>query len=286
MNTITEREYHHFSSTSSEFSGTFHTDEKVDKYQYLIVTHATLPKTWYNLPSDSVLVINESGTDREITFSAGNYNIENLPTVFNTAVNAVTGWTYSCSFPDIHTEVDTGKMTITVTGNSSIQPTMTIPNSYLGELMGFDVDSYSFVGDSLTSANLVNFDLLEEVYIKCPGLTTNRDDLIQELHNGDYTQTQTMVFTNQDILMNAKKIRDIRKPNYKFSLVDRNGVLVDLNGAKWSFTVMLFRVTNIEKVLRQYITLKLRDMLEKEKEQVKKKQDQVQKKQDQVQKKK
>lgn len=241
-------------------SKTFETD--LSQYTHCCVLTASVPKTYFTLPNDAVLTLSENAVESALTFTAGNYNTNSLRLLLSTALNTAS-YTYAVSFPNIYTEVDTGKYTITVSDNAAVQPTITTSDKYLAQMIGFDVDTvYTFVVDKLTSADTVNFQAYDEIILKS-NIVDNDDDLLQEIYSAGYRYGSSILYECQGLDMHSKKIRSFKgsKGTFKFYLVDSLGAEISLNGNDWSAVILFYRADNTTDIIKRYIKLELQKSL-------------------------
>ena len=172
MNNIVAQEFYVVSSTSPSFQTSFDYDRS-QGYTHVVVTSACIPKTYYVLPNDATVTVNQNGQYSFVTMPAGNYNVLSFPGLFATVINNTLGispFVYSVSFANDLTKLQTSKFTYSVTGNNGVQPVFTVNDPYLARVMGFNQgEAYVFAGNSLVSANVINFQSYDELLIKSNG---------------------------------------------------------------------------------------------------------------------
>jgi len=96
----------------------------------------------------------------------GNYSRSSFKNQLQTSLNAASPnhWAYVVSIPNVSITADTGYYTITVSENSD-QPAFII-GPYLYEQLGLDSNTtYTFAGNTLTSVNVVNFQLQDSLFL-------------------------------------------------------------------------------------------------------------------------
>jgi len=170
--------------------------------------------------------------------------------------NSPHGWTYTVSYPT-PTQTGTGKLTFNVTGNGDIQPQF-IFTEQLYEQFGFNSGTYSFVGNLLTSINVINLQLLSALFIHSDMCDNKHDSVLQEIYsnNSDYSNIEYQA-TAPNAYSKKLAIKGINA--YNFYLTDSSGNQVDLNGLNWNMTILLFKKNNIYEMARNFMKLQLLD---------------------------
>ena len=262
MNNITDREYFLVRSSSNPVTICLNIDFS-RKYDHVAVSSASIPKTFYVLQENCTLTVNENGVIRNVTFMAGNYNVRSFSSIFVTNLSAVCSYTYTCSYPNPSTDVDTGKFTFTVSGNGGVQPTFSTLDIYLANVLGFaQAVVYPFVGNVLMSTNVINFQSFDELKI-ISDIVTNKSNLLQEIYINDIPYSSSLCWQNPSLEVNGKPINPLGNNTYTFTLQDSDGGLVALNGNSWSFWLCIFKVNDIDSILKQYIELMTLEMEKK-----------------------
>eukprot|EP00732_Lithocolla_globosa_P001459 Lithocolla_globosa_v1_NODE_732_length_3370_cov_317.275935.p4 type:complete len:122 gc:universal NODE_732_length_3370_cov_317.275935:887-1252(+) len=111
--------------------------------------------------------------------------------------------------------------------------------------MGFNNNtSYSFSGNSLTSPNVVTFRPEMSYFIHsniCQNIVTSV---------GDYDY---IYFSNHSAYEYAKPFSQKSSNLYSFQLRDENGELVNLNGVRFIFTLLLFQKDELSKMIKGFL---------------------------------
>lgn len=259
MNAIVEKQYFVVSSNQPSFTYELQIDPTVG-FDHIAVSSASIPKTYYVLPNDCKLQITEGKNAFNVSFLKGNYSLTSFKSIFvqNILASGV-GFTYSISYPS-GTQLDTGKFTFTVSNNGGVQPSFNVADTYLAKVMGFQPNiSYSFVGNVLTSQNCVNFQSYDQILIKSD-CVKNRESLLQEIYTAGNPYNTSVVWQNSDLLINAKILNPVSSNIYKFSLLDSNDGLINLNGSEWSFVLCAFKISNVDMAIKSYLHLKTLQM--------------------------
>lgn len=241
---------------------------------------ATVPYTWNNINNGALngytnnyMKVSNNGVISLITVPAGNYNISQLANSIITQLNIATGITFSYSFNSINLG-----LTFTYTGSNSIS--FIFENS-LGESLarplGFNLGTFNFSGNSLTSINPVNVSESSDVFLNI----TNVQPQSYEYLNGELNVSNLFctlpinsAFYNNIIYESRIKnnfnmiIPAIQMPdNFVFQVVNQNGTLLPLN-RDWNVTLecewMIRRDTAKESLLEKItlITYKIAEDLE------------------------
>mgnify|MGYP003670663946 FL=1 len=262
------------SGTNESFNHIIDLDDTGNIYDQIAVTSVTIPKSYYNLSFDSILVLSENGSIRNIPFSKGDYNINNLKALVVSKLNAAspTGYTYTMTSPDPLTEVDTRKFTFGCNAPLSIVITLNaINNTRLHHFLGFIEgvpNTFVNVGGNLTlvSPRTYNFEHTKYIVVKSniSHNSGNLDNDTEVLVRIPITNPNQRIIHYRLISLEdeIKTLYDPHKNEFRFSLYDDEDRLLDLNGDEWSMTLFVARhnyhdeisinhikVENIEKLI-------------------------------------
>lgn len=213
-----------------------------ETYKRVSLLQCSIPKSWYLVPADgNSFTLDEGGTQVAVSLTAGNYDPTNfmavLPTLLNNA--SPNGWTYTMTFPNSSTEVHTGKFTFSVSGNGGVQPAFIFGSARLCRLFGFDKNSTNtFVADSLTSSNMVNFNTKDTIYLNSD--MCKEDNRLQEIFVSSVPNFSTIKYENHDIEFNSKTIQSDKSNIYSFKITDEDGYLLDTNGLNSVFSIVVY----------------------------------------------
>lgn len=246
---------------------------KNEKYDSVAVLQASVPKTYYLVRSGhNTFTLTENGLSATITITPGNYSMASFRTVLQAAMVAGSprGYTYTVTQPATASAASTGKYTFAVTGNGGVQPIITFPSSSLIYLqLGFDFASTNtFAANTLTSANVVNFNSVIGMMIKCDMIDNVASDethggaVLQEIFNFNTTDFSNIGFQNSNVVFNAKRLKNVGSlPSYaNFTITDTNDQVLDFNGGSLNFSLVFFQRDNYhDAALRD---LKMRWMTE------------------------
>ncbi len=245
--------------TNSDFS--FSIDLGRDnEFDSVCVLQASIPKSYYLIPDGgNTMILTENGIDEVITFPVGNYSRSSLmaQTQLLLNTNSPHGWTYTISVPNTSINPETGLYTFTVSGNMS-QPRLTFVNNILHEVLGFDRNtSYDFVGDVLTSVDVVKLQKEDTLFIRSDIASNGTDNILQEIFTFDSLDYSNIVFLNPSVEAYSKALVSNTANSFRFYLTDENATTIDLNGQNWQMTILVYKKQNLFNVLKDFIKMKL-----------------------------
>jgi hypothetical protein len=222
------------------------------------VLQANIPKSYYLIQEGyNTFTLTELGVDYQVIITPGNYTRSNLKTNLKTFLNDASGngWTYNVTFPS-SSQVDTGKYTYTVTGNSSNQPSFTFPSTgNIYEVMGFnDASTNVFVGDTIVSTNVVKLQREDTIYIHSDMAGGSTNTLLQDVY-AETPDFDHIIFKNREALLYSKPINSTYNNVYRFYLTTENGLPISLNGLNWSMTISIYKKENVIDELKQHIKI-------------------------------
>ena len=122
--------------------------------------------------------------------------------------------------------------------------------------MGFNSGTYSFNGNTLTSVNCINLQLINALFIHSDVVNNKNDDILQEIYsnNVDYSNIN---YQATQISAYSKKLAIKQNSVHRFTLTDVDGNIIDLNGLDWNFTIIFYKHDSTFEMIRNYIKLKL-----------------------------
>jgi len=233
------------SGTNSNFM--FKISELVDeKLDSVICSQCLIPKSYYLIQTgiNDTFTLTESGSSATVTLSAGNYTLNSLKTNLVSKLNIASphSYTYAITYPS-STQVDTGKLTFTVSGNGSVQPSFTFSSTSCYEILGFAINSTNtFVSSSLTSTNVIK--LQKEDCIRIMSDLVD-DGSLCNIFSAQDLSFSSIVYKAIDVLPQSKKIRNRGNNIYSFSLTNEDGQPIDTNGQNIVIELLVFKDYNI-----------------------------------------
>jgi hypothetical protein len=232
---------------------------KTFQYTHACVLQAIIPKSYYLVAAGyNTFILSENSVETIVTVTPGNYNVVSWQTIISALLTASSsqGWTYSITFPNSQTQVDTGMFTHTVTGNAS-QPSIIFPAaSNLYEQFGFNANSINtFANGTLTSANVVKFQQEDTIYIHTDLISVNtmddKTDVLQEILASSTPTYSNIIYTLPGSVEGCSRKLSTSAGNnvYRFSLTDENNNVLNLNGLNCVFTIVMYQKDMINTVI-------------------------------------
>lgn len=262
------------SGTNEIFNYRLDLNDTGHSYDQVALTSVTIPKSYYNLSYDSLLVLTENGVDINIPFARGDYNIQNLMHLTIQYLNnaSLGGYTYTMTLPDPTIEIDTRKFTFTTNAPVGIPITLTASaDTRLHHFLGFvegNVNTFVDVAGTLTLESPRIYDLEHTKFIIIKSdighNTGNLDSDTEVLARIPITNPSHKIIHYRLISLEdeIKTLYDPDKNVFSFGLYDDEDRLLNLNGADWSLTLFVARhnyhdevsinhikIENIEKLL-------------------------------------
>lgn len=245
------------SGTDSNFSVQLEIPPQND-YDYVAVVQAVIPKSYYMVQSGDYFILTEGATSVNIEMPVGNYNIKTFQIVCQSYLqsNSPNGWTYTLTFPNTSTTVNTGKYTYSVSGNTS-QPSITVnTDSNLYQLMGFSEGVHTFVGDNLTSDIVVKMMSEDVLFIRSNMADNEGDNILQEVYAVASESYSNIVYRQDNIIYNCKKLSRGKNNVFTFWLTNENNDNIELNGINWLVTLCIFSIDDVNDKIKDYIELR------------------------------
>jgi len=247
--------------TSENFTIDLGLDPSID-YTHVCLISADIPSSYYQVQlgyQDFAII--EDGVKVVVTIGEGNYKKKTFATEVTTQLNASSpnGWTYEMLYqPRIE------KYKITVTGNGGLQPTLSFSGT-LFKHFGFNKNTSNvFIGGELSSTNVI--DLSGESILL---LRTNMpfvdygSNILHEVFTAGYPPMSRIRFENKSIEAYSKKLApDFNTSNFNFLLTSEpeetdSGEFVQLNGLPVFYTLLFYKKSDINSVLKDNIALNL-----------------------------
>jgi hypothetical protein len=235
-------------------------------YDRVCMLQALIPKSYYLVASPfNTFILSESGVQTTVTVTPGNYNVRSWITLLGALLTSSSshGYTYTITFPNSLTDVDTGKFTYTVTGNVGVQPSIIFPvTSELYEQFGFSASSTNtFSGSTLTSANVVKFQVEDVLFIHSD-ISYNNDqssyhDVLQEIFASSTPMYSNIVYQNNGAVeAYSKRLLSAQNNTYRFTITDEQNRAINLNGLNCVFTIVCYNKDNINQLIASDILRK------------------------------
>lgn len=209
---------------------------------------ATIPKSYYLVQEGSnTFTLKHGASTYVITVPIGNYSMRKFKATLTTLLNAASAFVYTVTYPGQSDDsAETGKFVYTVTGNAGVQPQFIFPTtSTLYRQMGFEeASTNTFVGNTITSDNVLDFDLVSAIYIlsdMCePGPNQQQSSsVLQEIFAQNTVTYARIGFLNPCPEYTAKPIVKDRTV-FTFSICDNDSRPLNLNGLQINLSLLVF----------------------------------------------
>lgn len=236
-----------------------------DDFDMVCLKGCSIPKTWYTImDGNNVFSLVEGGVNYLITIPAASYSIKSLMTQLNILLSGATDstYTYVCDISGSN-EPQNGKLYFHVAGNDEVQPSFIFTEHSPFTQMGFSENTFAFVGDSLESPNVVYLQQTSSLLLisDCIAMSNSDYPILQSLYinTQDYS---SITYLCPDIQGYSKRL--VKRSNvYSFTLTDRRGRIMDLNGHHWSFTLIFYQSNDVLNLLKHSLQLDNEEKLQK-----------------------
>lgn len=242
--------------TSSDFTYEIKLENK--NYNHFCVQSISIPKSYYCFHQPHTqFQLREDNVNYTITLAQGNYSFQLLKTELQNLLNEATSssYTYVMSIPN-SSEVQTGRLTFTISGNSGVQPSLIFPNTDLAQILGFLPGTYTFSGDQLTSPNIVQLQKNENLLL-CSSLikgSLSSKPVICQIYMGDVPDFSIKNWYCPDIQGYSRPLSH-HAGVYKFQILDRDGEVINLNGINIGLNILFFEKDNTSELLKQSLLI-------------------------------
>jgi hypothetical protein len=217
----------------------------------------------------NTFILSENGTQTIVTVTEGNYNAISWTTIIANLLNASStqGWIYSISFPNSAVNVDTGLFTYSCKSGTGTQPIIIFPTtSLLNEQFGFATGSTNaFVGNSLTSANVIKFQVEDVIFIHSD-ISHNNDqsssnDVLQEIYASSTPNFTNIIYQNSGAVeAYSSRLLSANNNIYRFTLTDENGNAINLRGLNCVITILVYKKNNIDQLIATDLLMKNKNL--------------------------
>lgn len=222
-------------------------------YDRVTLLQCTIPKSYYSVITGHNYFTLTEGIDEVVIYmTPGNYNRNSFALSLKSSLNTYSpnNWTYNVTYPNASTDVDTGKYTYTVSGNSS-QPEFTFDTvTFIDELMGFiqsetEVLNYPFTADTLVSDTVINMQPYQCVQIhssvvKTKGQGKNTNILQTIIANSGNSSYSNISYLCPDIDSFSHELID-NTNLASFYLTDEDNIPLDLNNINFQMSIIFWK---------------------------------------------
>lgn len=225
-------------------------------FDHCVVLQASIPKSYYLIQSGrNTFVLDENGSQVTISMPIGNYSRSSFgyQLQYQLNQNSPSGYTYVMTIPNSQQTGDTGLYTWTVTNNGGIQPSFII-GDHLYQQLGFEPNTtYQFSGNTLTSINVVKFQLEDSLFLHSDIANNGNDNVLQEMLGCQNTDYSMITYLCPDVEAYAKPLASNKSCVYTFYLTDEDDREIDLNGHNIVFTLLLFKKDTTNKLVSRFL---------------------------------
>lgn len=233
------------SGTDSEFEITL--DLPVDRpHNAITCLEASIPKSYFliDVPNNTFELV-ELGVSTTITITAGNVNRRSLASILGSLLtsNSPNGWTYVITYPNTSSEVDDGRYTFNVSGNSGNQPSFVFGNG-LWEALGFNPNTTNtFVGDQLKSINTIKLVREDTLFLRSNQVDNSGNDVLAPIFTSSNPDYSSIVYKNLEPSYNYRMLNNelTGTVSFKFKLTNEAGDIVNLQGINMLAVIYTFR---------------------------------------------
>ncbi|HVT63452.1 MAG TPA: hypothetical protein VHD33_08210 [Legionellaceae bacterium] len=226
-------------------------------FTHVTLLNALIPKSYYLIQVGfNTFQLQENSNIVTITVPIGNYTLSAFESIISNLLttNSPNGWTYSISYPN-STQPDTGKLTYTVSGNSS-QPSLIFGPDLFEPFGFFQNSTNTFVNNTLVSTCVIKL-VSEDRLILHSSLVNNPniDNIIISINSATNIPFSSISWINFAPEYRSHKLVNNAVKVASFSLTDEAGRILDLNGLNMNLTLAFYRKDNIFDVIRNFIKL-------------------------------
>lgn len=241
-----------------------------NNYDRICLLQCSLPKTYYTVVDGRNYFGFQEGTGviTPIYVPVGNYTKQSLALTLKPLLEAASilhghNHTYTITYPDINTENDDGKYTITVSNNGGMQFTFYIYDKsiIIHEMLGFMPDGvYTSVANILKSNHVIDMQPFNSIAIHTDlvnndiGSDFNSNDILQQIFvsNNDPPYS-TVYYQCNDVEAFSHKLSSNSKQVCRFFLTDEDDIPISLNSNNIEFTIMLYKKNKSSQLLTGFI---------------------------------
>jgi hypothetical protein len=215
------------------------------EYKRCSILEAEIPKSYYHLDSNaSFTLVEATGSQSTTVTIAGGviYTGASLVTTLKAALDAASlsgsnNFTYTVAL-----NTSTGKFTITASSGDFhfTFNTTTSGNKLLSKYLGFDQgDSAESASSILISPNVIDLQRYDVLFIRSSIVNNAGNDIFGRIYVGNTIDLGLIKYTSVDPIRSSVGLND-NLFNSHFSLTDKNGALIELNGVNWRFNYCVF----------------------------------------------
>lgn len=224
------------------------------------VMQLSCPKSYYLFDIGCTFTVCENNGNRPITLPPGNYTKGQLISTLQSLLNYNTNQrTYTITF-----DIFTAKFTFTVVCiPQPITYTSFVFGTTVCEQLGFEPNStYIFSTDYslLQAPNILNLQSETTLILLSDMCLDSPNGMLQELFTNTY-DLGLITFTSPDVDLNSKRMSRCQTNTYRFTLVNEDLKVMNLNGLGFVFSLIFFQKNQTDTLTANNILLKNMDKL-------------------------
>jgi len=203
-------------------------------FDYVALINCAIPKSYYLIDStNNQFTVTEGKTQTTLTIPSGNYSFATLEKTLTTLLASLT-FTYA-----VDSDRVSGHFTFTVSNNLGVQPIFDFTNyNNPALIIGFEEIVYTFTADYLESVNIVNFQRVGAISIKCDFVDLN----VLATVVPDATDFGLITYQTSAPSFNAVHVTTAKFNAARFYLENQTTEeAINLNGINWSMRFVLFK---------------------------------------------
>ncbi len=241
-----------------------------EPFNRITLMQANIPVSYYTIESPlNTFVLNEGGTLVTITFTEGNYNANSFSSILTTMLNAASPnlYTYSVSYPNSFTSVQTGKFTFTVNTIAKVIKFIFPQDSPITSQFGFDEASTQIFtagvsSSTLTSGNVIDFVPKNTLFIHSSLVQDDNSDVLQEIYANNSAPFQLLTWENPNPFQYSKKLASGKSTLARFAITDEFGRPIFFHGLDVVLTIMIYQSQDYYNLAKQHLKFQLQKEIE------------------------
>jgi hypothetical protein len=234
------------------------------KFTHVTLVDALIPKSYYLIQDGyNTFQMQEGVTIVTVSIPIGCYTLQTFMGQLNILLSASSpnGWTYTVTYPSLGSTYlpDTGKLTYTVSGNTSQPSFIFNAHCVVYEQLGFAQNSTNtFVNNTLVSSNVIKLQSEDRILLhsNCVNNPEN-DDVLCSINATSYLNYSSINYTNPSPVETARELKSSTINTVSFQLTDENNDLLFVNGLNTNYTLMFFQLGDFYTLMKDYIRLTL-----------------------------
>ena len=248
------------SGTSSNFTINLNLPNFVQDFDRIALNQFSCPRSWYDVATAvNTFQFKEgiAGTLKTITVPVGMYNVNTLALSIASLLttNSQNGYTYTVTYPNSSLTVNTNKLTFTSSNTSTVF--YFIFTTSMFQQLGFASNSTnSSTSGVLTSTNSISISYINRVFLTSNACNTSYNSYLQEiLIAGQYPSTSFVYYENLNYDTNSKEFTNPQNNCWDFTLYDRYGNIVDLNGLELVFSLIFYKKNKTDELHMEHMKI-------------------------------